>query len=62
MTNQNLFNKSTEKVLAQGLSAMPLACDSLTAANEALKTELECLRKEVEHLKDRLVTDSIEKE
>jgi len=62
MTNQDLFHKSTEKVLAQGLSAMTLACDSLTASNEALKTELEGLRTEVERLKDRLVTDSIEKE
>ena len=62
MTNQELFHKPAEKVLSQGLSAMTLACDSLTATNKALNAEIAHLRAEVELLKHRLVTDSIEKE
>jgi dynactin complex subunit len=62
MTNQDLFHRTAEKVLAQGLNAMTIACDSLTLANTALNEEVERLQAEVERLKHRLVTDSIEKE
>ncbi len=62
MTNQDLFHRTAEKVLAQGLNAMTIACDSLTMANAALNEEVERLQAEVERLKHRLVTDSIEKE
>jgi len=41
---------------------MTIACDSLTLANTALNEEVERLQAEVERLKHRLVTDSIEKE
>ena len=41
---------------------MTLAFDSLAATNKALNAEIAHLRAEVELLKHRLVTDSIEKE
>lgn len=57
-----LFNTSTENVLAQGLKAMTLACDSLTLANETLRGEVDALQAEIESLKHRLVVNTPEKE
>ena len=41
---------------------MTIACDSLTKANEELNAEVTRLRGEIERLKERVITDSIEKE
>ena len=61
-THHTLFNTSTENVLARGLNAMTLACDSLTLTNETLKTEVKELQAEIESLKHRLVVNTLEKE
>ncbi len=41
---------------------MTKACDSLTASNELLKSEVDALTLEIARLKDKLVTETAEKE
>jgi len=60
--NHKLFHTRPEQVLSQGLSAMTKACDSLTASNELLKSEVDALTLEIARLKDKLVTETAEKE
>lgn len=60
--NHKLFRTRPEQVLSQGLSAMTKACDSLTASNELLKSEVDALTLEIARLKDKLVTETAEKE
>lgn len=62
MTNRPLFKPDTESVLVRGLNSMTLACDSLTKRNEELTKEIDTLNLEVIRLKDKLYTNSLEKE
>ena len=62
MTNRPLFKPDTESILVRGLNSMTLACDSLTKRNEKLTEEIDTLTSEVIRLKDKLFTNSLEKE
>jgi len=62
MINRPLFKPDTESVLVRGLNAMTMACDSLTKQNHELQEEIASLTIEINRLKERVVTDSIEKE
>ena len=59
---RNLFNTRSEQVLTQGLAAMTTACESLTVSNEGLRQEVTDLTLEIARLKDKLVTETSEKE
>ena len=62
MKTKRIFDLDTDTILKRGLNAMTIACDSLTKANEELNAEVTRLRGEIERLKERVITDSIEKE
>lgn len=61
-TNRPLFKPDTEAVLTRGLNAMTMACDSLTQRNEELMSEVKMLKAAMVRLKERLLTESEEKE
>ena len=61
-TNRPLFKPDTEAILTRGLNAMTMACDSLTQRNEELMSEVKSLKAEMVRLKERLLTESEDKE
>lgn len=61
-TNRPLFKPDTEAVLTRGLNAMTVACDSLTKRNEELMSEVKALNAAMVRLKERLLTESADKE
>ena len=61
-TNRPLFKPDTEAVLTRGLNAMTVACDSLTKRNEELMSEVKALNAAMVRLKERLLTESVDKE
>ena len=61
-TNRPLFKPDTEAVLTRGLNAMTVACDSLTKRNEELMSEVKALNAAMVRLKERLLTESGDKE
>jgi hypothetical protein len=61
-TNRPLFKPDTEAVLTRGLNAMTVACDSLTKRNEELMSEVKALNAAMVRLKERILTESGDKE
>jgi hypothetical protein len=59
---RNLFPRTEEQILTQGLHSMSVANDSLMEINESLKKQNEELTLTVEALKARLLTNLTERE
>ncbi len=58
----NIFKEDTESVLVKGLKAMTKACEALSIQNESLATEIEGLNGEVSRLKERILSNTEERE
>ena len=59
---RNLFPRTDNQILTQGLNAMSVANSSLMEINESLKQQNEELALTVEALKARLLTNLTERE
>lgn len=57
---RSLFHEHPEDVLAQGLKAMTIACDSLTKQNASHEQNIRDLEQQVSILKDKILADRIE--
>lgn len=59
---QNQFKENTEDVLVRGLNMMTKACDALSKQNEVLNNDIEGLKKKINRLQDRVITNAESKE
>ena len=61
-SKNTLFKVNAEEVLIKGLEAMTKSCEGLTKQNDILNNDVENLKKKINFLQDRLITNSEERE
>ena len=60
--NLSVYNVNSEVILAKGLDAMTKSCEALTAQNARLNKDIENLKKKIDMLQDRLLSNAEERE
>lgn len=58
----DMFNTSAEDVLKGGLSAMTIACETLTKQNDQLNKDINNLKQKLRSAEEKLIINSEEKE
>ena len=58
----SVYNINSEVILAKGLDAMTKSCEALTAQNERLNNDIETLKKKIDMLQHRLLSNAEERE
>lgn len=57
-----MFNKSSEEILISGLEAMRIACQALTSENKELKNQILGLKKKIDILQDKVLSNGNDEE
>ena len=58
----SVFNQTPEDILKKGLSAMTIACETLTKQNEQLNKDVNNLKQKLRSAEEKLIINSEERE
>lgn len=58
----SVFKSSPEQILKKGLSAMTIACETLTKQNQQLNKDVNNLKQKLRSVEEKLIINSEEKE